>query len=113
MLPHSFKKRRIPLLKGAATMEPNDRMRTMLALMGGDDGMPPALDEVDGTGFLKSSMAAPVELRGSHDDHDAIMSDIPANIHSEQMDEHVESYCSITGSDPDSARHLLEVRGKY
>ena len=108
---HTSQKRRIPILKGAVTMEPNERMQTMLTLMGGDEGMPQAPNEDDGAGLLNSSAAAPPDLHGSRDDHDAIMSDIPANIHSEQMDEHVESYCSITGSDPDSARHLLEVRG--
>ena len=94
-------------------MEPNDRMRTMLALMGGDEGMPQAYNEGDGAGFAYPLTAAPVDLHGSHDNHDVIMSDIPANIDSEQMNEHVESYCSITGSDPESARHLLEVRGKH
>jgi hypothetical protein len=93
-------------------MEPNDRMRTMLALMGGDEGMPPAENEGGGAGFSTFPAAAPAELRDAHDDHDAVMTDIPANIHSDQMNEHVESYCSITGSDPDSARHLLEVRDK-
>lgn len=83
----------------------------MLTLMGGDEGMPQELNGGDGAGLSNSSAGAPLDLRGSRDDHDAIMSDIPANIHSEQMDEHVESYCSITGSDPDSARHLLEVGG--
>jgi hypothetical protein len=77
--PNSVENNQIPLLKDAVTMEPNDRMRTMLALMGGDEGMPPAENEGGGAGLSTFPVAASAELSGGHDDHDAAMTCIPAN----------------------------------
>jgi UBA-like domain len=97
-------------------MDPNERMRTMLTLMGGDDSTIPRDPPVNPNYHRMENTVAPVphqppaQLDGHMDAMDTPAENPNLGLDSAQMDEHVASYCSITGSDPESARHLLEVR---
>ena len=44
-----------------------------------------------------------------NDDYESIAAAVHMSIDDEQKEEHISSYCNITGADAESARHLLEV----
>ena len=103
-------------------MEPNERMRVMLSLMG-DESVP--LNDLDiiapqhigGASeaiLMPNAAAVPlapsVALADSNRALDGFTPDADMGIDEEQKEEHISSYCNITGSDPESARHLLEVQ---
>lgn len=98
-------------------MEPNERMRTMLSLMGGDDSaIPRNSHSVPSHNRVENTAAsAPPESTaqvGRNPDETNVPGD-NIGLDNDQMDEHVASYCNITGSDPESARHLLEVSDQF
>jgi UBA-like domain len=96
-------------------MEPNERMRTMLSLMGGDDSGIPRDPPVNPNYHQDNTVASvpfhpPAQVAADTDVTNVPADKVYAGLDNGQMDEHVASYCSITGSDAESARHLLEVR---
>jgi UBA-like domain len=96
-------------------MEPNERMRTMLSLMGGDDSSIPRDPPVNPNYHRENTIESvpfhpPAQVDGDTDATNVPSDKVYLGLDDDQMDEHVASYCSITGSDAESARHLLEVR---
>jgi hypothetical protein len=98
-------------------MEPSERMRIMLNFMGEDGGAVdiPSINHSEqqtGRGLPISAPPqahVPSALLDGHHVPPAHNCD-HMDIDDDQKDEHVASYCGITGADPESARHLLEVR---
>lgn len=103
-------------------MEPNERMRVMLSLMGDENA--PLRDHNDiapqhmGRGreatvtsnTAAAPLAPPVALLNNDRAVAGFTPDTDMGIDEEQKEELISSYCNVTGSDPESARHLLEVR---
>lgn len=102
----------------AVTMEPSERMRLMLNFMGEDGGaaeIPPTnLGEQHVVTGLSTTAPPPAQMSSTlldgHRAYTAHNGDQDIALDDAQKDEHVASYCGITGADPESARHLLEVR---
>lgn len=108
--------------QNAVSMEPNERMRTMLNLMGEDGG---AVDvfptnrgdqNVERNPLTTAAPPAPTQVTSAimdgHQAYTAHSEDGQVDLDDAQKDELVASYCGITGADPDAARHLLEVRNE-
>lgn len=98
-------------------MEPNERMRTMLSLMGGDDSAIPRDPPVNPNYHRENTLASvpfhpPAQVDGHADASNVPADNVNLGLDNDQMDEHVASYCNITGADAESARHLLEVRNE-
>jgi hypothetical protein len=101
-------------------MEPNERIMLMLNLMGEESGTPTATPSVAPTvvsngsdsiapPVLNTPSTAPITI---NDDVAQGDTDIGSGSDAAQYAEAISSYCGITGSDEESARHLLEVNKK-
>ena len=100
-------------------MEPNERMRVMLSLMGDDSILLAAHDTINPQHIERRVDAVPFSNTAAvplapytaipNALPDALIPNAAMGIDEEQKEEHISSYCNITGSDPESARHLLEV----